>query len=266
MNEIGLIPAQRHILLLNALRTEGPLAIRVLSERLGVSHMTVRRDVAELAEAGQVTQIRGGVRLVDDAGTAVPLDLPGRQALERPRKRAIADVAAAKVEDGMCVFLDAGTTMQTLAPLLMERRALTVVTTDLDVATALLGAEDVTTVIAGGTVDPTVRATEGHVASTVAGMFNYDCAFISSPGWSVSRGLTSPTEGKRELKRAVMRVATRTVLLSDSSKFGSFSALTVCELDELDEIICDDGLRPEARERIREVAVDLVVAATSDDE
>ncbi|MGP5412081.1 DeoR/GlpR family DNA-binding transcription regulator [Brachybacterium paraconglomeratum] len=262
MNELSLIPAQRHILLLSALRTEGPLSIRVLAERLGVSHMTVRRDVAELAEAGEVTQIRGGVRLTEGPGSAVPLDLTGRLDLERPRKERIAEVAAERVEDGMCVFLDAGTTMQTLAPLLAGRRDLTVVTTDLAVASALLSADGITSVLAGGTIDPTVRATEGHIAATVAGMHNYDCAFLSSPGWSLSRGLTSPTEGKRELKRAVMQVATRSVLLSDSSKYGNLSALTVCPLEKLDEIICDDGLRTEVRERIRETAVELVVTST----
>lgn len=259
MNELSLIPAQRHIRLLTALRTEGPLSIRVLAERLGVSQMTVRRDAAELAERGEVTQIRGGVRLAEDAGATVPLDLPGRLDLERPRKEGIAEIAAERVEDGMCVFLDAGTTMQTLAPLLAGKRDLTVVTTDLAVASALLGAEGVTTVIAGGTIDPMVRATEGHIAATVAGMYNYDCAFLSSPGWSLSRGVTSPTEGKRELKRAVMQVAAHAILLSDSSKYGNLSALTVCALDELDEIICDDGLRSEVRERIRETAVELVV-------
>lgn len=260
MNELSLIPAQRHILLLTALRTEGPLSIRVLAERLGVSHMTVRRDVTELAEAGEVTQIRGGVRLAGDTASSVPLDLPGRLDLERPRKERIAEAAAERVEDGMCVFLDAGTTVQALAPLLTGRRELTVVTTDLAVASALLGADSVTTVLAGGTIDPMVRATEGHIAATVAGMYNYDCAFLSSPGWSLSRGLTSPTEGKRELKRAAMEVATRSILLSDSSKYGNLSALTVCALDQLDEIICDDGLRAEVRERIRETAVELVVA------
>lgn len=262
MPESPLIPEQRQRLLLEALRSQGPLSIRALAERLNVSHMTVRRDVVALSERGAVVQIRGGVRLSEDEGGAVPLELSGRVELELPRKEAIASAAVRKIEDDMCVYLDAGTTMHALASSICRRQMkLTVVTNDMLVAKQLLSSSGVHVVIAGGGVDATIGATEGHVAALVAGMYNYDVAFLSSPAWSLDRGMTSPSEGKRQVKRAVMDVSASSILLADSSKYGSTSAMTVCALGDLDEVITDDGLRGGVRDRAQNAGIQITTAS-----
>lgn len=103
----------------------------------------------------------------------------------------------------------------------------------------------------GGSIDPITASSEGHLASDTMRRLSVDLAFLSSPGWSVDRGLTSPTEGKRDLKRTVMDVAESSFLLADSTKYGQSALIHVCALGELDGIISDDGLRAEVRDRVR---------------
>lgn len=260
----SLIPEQRHQALLAELRTHGVLSVRELASQLGVSHMTIRRDITFLENAGKVTAVKGGVKLPGDPGLSVPLDLAGRTALELPRKRAISSEALGLIEDGMAIFLDAGTTMQELARKLITRRNLTVISNDLTVCSELGAHPEVHVIAVGGSIDPRTAATEGHLASETMRKLSVDLAFISTPGWSVSRGLSSPTEGKRDLKLTVMRVAESSILLADSTKYGQSALVKVTDLSEMDAIITDDGLRPEVRNRVRETGVELEVATTSD--
>ncbi|MFF1882253.1 DeoR/GlpR family DNA-binding transcription regulator [Pseudarthrobacter sp. NPDC058196] len=125
---IPLIPEQRRQEILRLLRREGVLSIRSLTNYMNVSHMTVRRDVTALEGSGQVLSVQGGVRLAERTGHASPKKLESRAQPELPLKQAIAQLAARHIEDGMVVFLDAGTTCLSVAPHLGARKNLTVVT------------------------------------------------------------------------------------------------------------------------------------------
>ena len=131
-----LIPEQRHQRVLQLLRRDGVLSTRALTDHLGVSHMTVRRDIATLEASGQVVSVQGGVRLAGTAGQVPPQERRQRAVLELPRKRAIAAAAAELVTDGMVVYLDAGTTCESVVAYLAGRRDLTVVTNDFYAVTA----------------------------------------------------------------------------------------------------------------------------------
>ena len=112
----------------------------------------------------------------------------------------------------------------------------------------------------GGSVDPAIGATEGTLAAAAMAEFNVDVALISTSGWSLSRGITAPGEGKRALKRAVMSVATKTLLVADSTKYGAASMVRVCSLDDVDGVITDWGLNDDTARRISELGVDLHIA------
>jgi len=215
-----LIPDQRHQLLLQLLRTDGVLSTRQLTDALGVSHMTVRRDIAALEANGQVVSIKGGVRLAGAAAQEPPRARQARSALEMPRKQAIARTAVTLIEDAMVVYLDAGTTCQAIAALLADKRDLTVVTNDFYVVTSLLDRPEIQTIHTGGVVDVSSGSSSGRLATRTIGAINIDLCFLSTGAWSVSRGVTSPALDKVELKQEVMSRSSERVLVADSTKFG----------------------------------------------
>jgi DeoR/GlpR family transcriptional regulator of sugar metabolism len=247
-----LIPEQRHQELLRQLRSSGLLSIRDLTALLNVSHMTVRRDIAALEKNGQVVSVQGGVRLADWTGHAPPRERSSRAALEMPRKQAIADRAARLVEDGMVVFLDAGTTCQAVVPFLAARSDLTVVTNDFHAVLALCDLPSVHTIHTGGEVDVSSGSSSGPLAARTIGALNIDLCFLSCGSWDLSHGVTSHSTEKVLLKHAVMEAASSVALLADSTKWGTVERFNVTTLDRLDTIVTDDGMPSAVADRIAE--------------
>ncbi|MDR2946169.1 MAG: DeoR/GlpR family DNA-binding transcription regulator, partial [Candidatus Adiutrix sp.] len=113
-----MIPAKRQQLILSALAEREVVSIAELTALLGVSHMTVRRDIQKLEQEGRVLSISGGVRRPEKI-SAEPSHV-AKRVLQHEEKAAIARAAAALVEPGMSIYLDAGTTSLALAELIAE--------------------------------------------------------------------------------------------------------------------------------------------------
>ncbi|MGH1550372.1 DeoR/GlpR family DNA-binding transcription regulator [Leifsonia poae] len=254
-----LIPEQRHQEILRLLRSTGVLSIRHIVELLGVSHMTVRRDIAALEESGEVVSVQGGVRLADWKGTEPPRERRSRAILELPRKRAIAELAAGLVEDDMTLFLDAGTTCEAIVPFLAGRRGLTVVTNDFFVVTALLDHPEIQSIHTGGVVDTSSGSSSGPMAAHTLDGISLDIAFLSTGTWDLAHGVTTPETDKVVVKRSALRAA-QSVLVADSTKFGTYERFKVAPLDALDLIVSDTGLPVEGRRTVTESGVELRLA------
>lgn len=255
-----LIPEQRHQEILRLLRREGVLSIRSLTDYMNVSHMTVRRDITAMEDLGQVVSVPGGVRLADWTSQEPPREREFRAQLELPRKQAIAELAAQFVEDGMVVFLDAGTTCQSVVPYLGGRKNITVVTNDFYVVTSLFAFPNVETIHTGGLVDPSSASSCGRIAAEAVKAINIDLLFLSTGTWNLSRGVTTPSMDKVEVKLAALEASASCFLLADSTKFGTVSKFRVAPLDKLDAVVTDDQLPLEMQDSIRELGVSVHVA------
>lgn len=257
---LPLIPEQRHQTVLALLRREGALSTRELTARLGVSHMTVRRDIALLERNGEVVSVPGGVRLAEQKGRTPPSPRLQRVDLELPRKRAIARQAAELVTDGMAIFLDAGTTCQAIIPELLTRRNLTIFTNDFHTVIALLDHKQIETIHVGGTVDGESGSSMGALPAALLRDIKLDLNFLSTGAWSLEAGVTTTVQEKWEMKRAALVSAARTVLLADSTKYGAVSRFRVADLAELDTVVCDDGLKPTVVDQLVGGTTNLLLA------
>lgn len=255
----SLIPEQRRQQILQHLRNRSVLSYREITELLGVSHMTARRDVAALADEGKVEVTQGGVlavtKLLQEPTRSV------KEAADLPAKAAIARYAAGLVSDSMTVYLDAGTTVQAMSPYLQDRRDLTIVSNDLATATAFLEYPGVDLICVGGRVDRDNKSMIGRLAALTLAELSLDVAFLSSSSWDIQHGVTTPVEAKIDPKRAAMASAEKTVLLADSSKFGRYAKYRVLSLAELDLIISDAGLSETGALQIQGLGVDVVRAS-----
>jgi len=258
-----LIPEQRHQEILRLLRREGVLSIRSLTESMNVSHMTIRRDITALEDAGHVLSVQGGVRLAERTSQEPPRERESRAQLELPRKKAIAELASQFVEDDMVLFLDAGTTCQSVVPYLGARKNITVVTNDFYVVTSLFAYPNVETIHTGGVVDASSASSSGRMAADAIKHINIDLFFMSTGAWSLSRGVTTPSMDKVEMKLAALEAASRCFLLADSTKFGTFAKFRVAPIEQLDAIVTDDELERDTRDNIQELGVTVYVAAAN---
>jgi DeoR/GlpR family transcriptional regulator of sugar metabolism len=257
-DDAPMIPEQRRREILGMVRAEGMVSYRRLATLLGVSQMTVRRDVAQLAEQGRVRATPGGVA-AESRERVEPIRSEKARSEVR-EKAAIARDAARMVEDGMSLYLDAGTTVQGLRAELEERSGLTVVTNDLSTAAAFLDHPDAELIMIGGRIDKDNQSSVGRLAEIALDQLTVDIAFLSCSVWDVAHGVTTPVEAKVGPKRTALASSTRSVLLADSSKYGLFAQYKVLRLRELDAVITDDRLAEKSIRALRQAGVEVQIA------
>jgi DeoR/GlpR family transcriptional regulator of sugar metabolism len=250
-----MIPSERRDFIYRYVHEYQLATIVALAELMSVSHMTVRRDIHQLEEEGKVISVSGGVRLSD--ALRQELAYKEKAQLHHRQKRAIGKYAAELVEDGQVVYLDAGTTSFEIARQLAERFNLTVVTNDFSIIQHLMNRPQLNLFHTGGRIDQRNYSCVGSCAAMLLRTLNIDVAFISTSSWDLEHGLSTPHEEKVLVKQALLDVARRKVLVSDSSKYGKYGMFRVCPLTALDDIICDAALPPETQQQLQERGVRL---------
>ncbi|HEY0804649.1 MAG TPA: DeoR/GlpR family DNA-binding transcription regulator [Pseudonocardiaceae bacterium] len=254
-----MLARQRQSVILDEVRRTGAVRVSDLVDRLGVSDMTVRRDLDVLAARGLVEKVYGGATSI--AGRSV--DEPGFEAKsvrQLPEKEAVAQQAATLVRPGTAIGLSAGTTTWTMARFLADVPDLTVVTNSIRVADVLRqsGRTDRTVVLTGGVRTPS-DALVGPVAVQALRTLHLDVVFLGVHGVAQRSGFTTPNLNESEANRAFVEAAGRLVVIADHTKWGVVGLSTIAALDEADVLIMDDGLPAEAREAVAEQVGDLLI-------
>ncbi|SDS77343.1 DNA-binding transcriptional regulator of sugar metabolism, DeoR/GlpR family [Paraoerskovia marina] len=260
-----MLAPQRHERLLTMLRADGAVRITDAALALDVSDMTVRRDLAEMAEQGLVRKVHGGA-VLPHATTHEP-GFEAKRTHSVGEKEAIARAALPLVAPDSAIALSAGTTTSILAGLVAadaSLRPLTVVTNSLPVAEILHATGDgqIETILTGGTRTPS-DALVGPVAERTLATLHVDVAFVGAHGVGADAGLTTPNIVEGATNAALIAGAGRTVALADHTKWEETGLSRFADLRDLDVLITDDGLEPEAQAAARDLVGELVVAAVA---
>lgn len=246
------------------MQRDGAVRVSDLVEELGVSEMTVRRDIAELASRGLVRKVHGGA--VGSGATAHEPGFAAKASLAPAEKRAIAVAAAELIRQGDSVALSAGTTTALLAAHIRSRedlRPLTVVTNSLPVADTLFPAQGVEVILTGGTRTRS-DALVGPIAVSVLEQLRVDALFLGVHALDPRAGLTTPNVFEAETDRALAAAAGRVIVLADSSKWGTVGLSRILPLDGVDVLVTDDGMAPEDVEVAQECVGRLIVATATE--
>jgi DeoR family glycerol-3-phosphate regulon repressor len=231
----------RRAAILRELGARGVVQIAPMAVALGVSSMTLRRDLEELEREGLLARIRGGaVRPPAWQPVVVDLEEPEfqrRMSRALAAKEAIAAVAAGLLSEMRTVALDAGTTTLCLARRLVESRQTEVFTNNLRIAQLLADAAP-RVYLAGGQVRPVEQSVGGPVAVAQFGALWFDAAMIGVSGLSAD-GFFDYSVEDAELKRIYFTRATRRIVLADSGKFNRRSLVEVGKLSEATDLVTD---------------------------
>lgn len=231
-----------------------------LVKDLGVSDMTIRRDLEALAERGLLEKVHGGATVLGPGSTEEP-GFTAKSARQLQEKEAIARRAAELVRPGTAVALSAGTTTWALAHHLVEVPELTVITNSIPVAEVFHRAPraDRTVVLTGGVRTPS-DALVGPVAVSAIRRLHVDTLFLGVHGMSVRAGFTTPNLLESETDRELVAAAGRLVVPADHTKWDTVGISTIAELSEADVVISDARLPAEARAELTERVGALIIA------
>ncbi|MFI8597513.1 DeoR/GlpR family DNA-binding transcription regulator [Rothia koreensis] len=257
-----MIPDERRRRLLHLVEERGSVSVADLTDHLGVSHMTVRRDIRLLEESGRLRSVAGGVSLP----SRLELDAPhhAKIGMRPDEKDAIARAAVRLVAPADLVYLDAGTTTLAIAHHLAREAtqsadrsfAPSVVTNDLAVAGAIAEHSSLRVQLLGGQVDNANLATHGATTAEELRRLNIDLAFVSTSSFDL-RGISVPTEEKLVVKRAISESSRRLYLTTDSRKYGRVAAFKAIPFESFDGIITDSDFPESARDHARQLGVEV---------
>jgi len=254
-------PSQRQQAILDHLARHGDGTYVELAARLGVSTMTVRRDVERLAEAGLLIKALRGARRAESGPSLLETDLRARLTANLAEKRAIAQAAADRVRPGQTLFLDGGTTCLELAKVLDQHaRGVTIVTNSILVCLHLGRHGRNTVLCPGGQYDPVSASLYGPEAEAALARLYPDVAFLSTKGFVPAEGTFESAAHLFRPKQVVARQAAQVVLLVDHTKFGQRALAQVLSTDQIHTVVTDGRAPAEALARLRDRGREVVIA------
>ncbi len=256
-NSHEMIPAERRARIVEILEERRAVRVSTLSDTLGVSEMTIRRDLERLEQAGLLSRMHGGAilkrRMVDEPLYATNVRTHADE------KRRIAKAGAALIQPGETVFLSSGTTAaQVLGYVDPELRARIVTHNVGALSTVEVAALDI--VILGGSYRPSSNTLEGALAVEAVNMFHASRFILGADGVSLEEGVTTPSMGLAGVERAmVQRTRGEITVLADASKFGVIGDVAICSLDKIDTVVTDDAADGDIRDELERLGVAQVV-------
>lgn len=253
---------QRQERILEEVRAKGAVRVSDLVEQLGVSDMTIRRDIAFLARKGLLARVHGGATTLSGRSADEP-GFAAKSSLQTTEKAAIAAGAAALVQPGDSVALSAGTTTHAVSHELLSVPDLTVVTNSIPVGEVLHSTprEDRTVILTGGVRTPS-DALVGPVAVAALRVLHVDWLFLGVHGFEERAGFTTPNLVEGETNRALIASARQVVVVADHTKWAVVGLSSIARLDEVDVLVTDDGLDHDAVRLLKSRVRRLLLAPT----
>jgi len=239
------------------LAKKGFMSLAELTQQLGVSESTIRRDLEVLEEQGLLRRTHGGAVYVKDSGS-LRLAFADRETTAAAEKQAIAKAVSQLIPPGRTIIIDGGTTCYEVAKVIAGRR-LNVVTNSLPIAALLSGDVETEVTLIGGYLYPRTGVALGAMAEQQLAALHATQLILSCAAAS-PEGAFNPNQMMVDVERAMMQIADEVILAVDHTKLGMRSVVKLCELDEVDVIVTDSGLDAESRQWLEKLRAKVIIA------
>jgi len=235
------------------LAEDAKTSVSRLGEILGVSAVTIRSDLNEMAELGVLVRTRGG---------GLPAFHPAileRLTRRKEEKTRIARAAAGMIEDGDEVMIIAGTTTASVPRFLLGKRDIKVVTNSSLMFPHARVNPNLSLTVVGGEFRPASEAFVGPNTLRDLAQFHVSKAFLSTDGFTLEKGITANSVEIAEVVRKMAEQSRERILLADSSKLGRIGFAHIMEADCIELLITDSGIGDEEVSRFEEQGIRVVV-------
>lgn len=249
---------ERERQIIDLLYRYGELSIQEISDLLGVSPSSVRRDLTALSEQRFVKRIRGGARL----STVIRYDpLPIYKLPVDPKEaRAIANQAMELIYPGDVIAVSGGQICTQLALRIGLLEGITVVTNAVNVAAELVALPTIHVMLTGGQLNPESFELVGQAVRLSLSGVHIHKFFLGTDGLSVEHGVTGHDEAEAAAARAIMEHSDATIVLADSLKFKRANFARVAPIAAIDTIVTTEQVPQSIRTQFEEAGVRMIVA------
>ena len=260
------ITEKRRSSIIEELRRHQMVKVSELSNRFGVSEVSIRRDMRYLEALGVLKRVHGGAISVANRPIAGPTMADPAMAgtdLRTEQKQRIGRAAAAMVAPGDRLILDSGTTtMQVAAHLsnnLLADGNLTVITASLSIVRQLGAHKGLHLIVLGGIYFPDYELMVGPQTIETLKSLHADKMFLGTDGLTFSQGITTANVLEAEVDRAMVRAATEVIVVADSSKIGGIGLATIMPLSGIHKLITDTDAPADFVGALREQGIEVIL-------
>jgi DeoR family transcriptional regulator of aga operon len=252
----GFAKEERRRLIRALIDTQSQSSVADLARRFKVSEVTIRSDLAALADIGALVRVHGGA-LPPGEGDELPITV--KQTLYHAEKVRIATAAAGLIRDGETVILDSGTTTAEIARQIrgLKFRTLNVITNALNIAVLLANAHHVNLIIPGGVLRRKSWSLSGPSAERALGDLQADRLFLGVDSLDPEVGLMTPYVLEARLNAMMIHIARQTVAVTDSSKLFRRNLSVIAPVEQVHLLITDRVAAPDAVAAIRARGVEV---------
>lgn len=250
--------SERHQYILDQLNKKGFVRVTDISEQLGVSGATIRKDLRILESQHLLYRNHGSASLMTPKVVDLPVQEKSR--INSEQKLRIARMADSMINDDDSLILTSGSTIESLALAMSSHGHLNVVTPSIRVGVYLSEKENVDIMMLGGRL--VVKSLSVRDSYSQEGLRYVNCSkmFFSCDGLDIEAGVTTAFVEEARITSCMMDVASQIILLVDSSKIGKSGYGKICDLNRIDVMITDSGIPDTVKERIEEFGVQVLIA------
>ena len=254
----ALLKPKRLEAIIDEARAHRQVTVAALSDRFGVSEITIRRDLHELVNTGQLRRTYGGAVMPISAAPELPM--LQRTDQMRTYKKAIGYTAAQLVHDGESIFVGTGTTTSCILPHITDRKDLTVITNALNVALSLATSPGITVVVTGGLLRSTELSLVGHLTARSLCELRVDKVLVGMRTISLEAGLTNDSLMEVETDRTIIDMSPELIVLADHTKFGKVASAFIAPIESIATLVTDWETDPRTIEALHRLGIRTVVA------
>lgn len=247
----------RHEYILKKLRENNKVTILELCEDMKVSNVTIRKDLKLLEEKNLLFRIKGGASVNNPYAVDRPILV--KEYINSDEKNKIARAAVNMIKDNDSILIGSGTTAYAVAKMLSPNHRLTVITPALKVALELCNQPNIEVLQLGGLIRPNSSSVAGQYAMRILEEVSCGILFLGVDGIDLEFGVTISNLTEATLNQKMLQTSQNVVILADSTKFGRRGLGKICNLEDVDYIITDQGTSQKYINALEEAGIKVVV-------
>lgn len=249
--------SERHQTILKMLEDQDTVSVSLLSDKLKVSTVTVRKDLRLLESKGLLHRFHGGASRDNPYINEVAIS--EKEHIHADEKSRIGEAAAKLINGDNAIIIASGTTVLAFARQIKPIHSLITITSSLNVALELNKHVDLEVIQLGGILRKSSFSVTGPYGEGMLDQFSCSKLFIGVDGLSLDFGITTASIQEAHLNQKMMDSAQKTIVLTDSSKFGKRGFGKICNLEEIDTIITDSAAPDHYIKALEEMGVEIIL-------
>lgn len=249
--------AQRHKLIIEELKRNGYVKVKDLSAMLGVSEVTIRKDLKDLESKKMLYRNHGSANSISSIIGERHID--EKEKIQIEEKSRIAKAANSMLEPDDKIIIASGTTLLAFAREITEDKLITVITSSVKVSLSLCYNPNIEVIQLGGVMRKNAASVIGHYAEGILKSLACSKLFLGVDGIDLDYGLTTSNLSEARINQEMLDISQKIIVLCDSSKFGKRGFCKICDFDRIHHIITDANAPGNMVEMIREKGIEVTL-------